>query len=186
MNEHKPKKAWYKRFWAWVGIIVVISLIGSALGQKDTPKLADKSSGSSSTTSEKKPEQTTFNAGDVIEFDNKKVTVSAPERNWDSGNQFIKPDTGNEFIKVQVTIENDSSSDATYGTYDWKLQDSKGVIKDVASATYTLDGALNSGELAQNGKVDGFLVFEVPAGDTGLTLRYSPSFWTDKKVEIKL
>ena len=83
MNNNKPKKAWYKRFWAWAGIIVVISLVGGALGQKDTPKLADKSSGSSSTTSEKKPEQTTFNAGDLIEFDNKKVTVSAAERNWD-------------------------------------------------------------------------------------------------------
>lgn len=187
MNGSKPKKPWYKRFWAWVGIIVLISFVSSALTQRDTSTLANKTSVSSPSTATSKPsEQTTFKAGDVIAFDNKKVTVSAPERNWDSGNEFIKPDSGNEFIKVQVTIENDSNDDASYSTYDWKLQDSNGVIKDVASATYSVDGALNSGQLAKNGKVAGFLIFEVPAGSANLTLRYSPSFWTDKKVEIKL
>ena len=49
-----------------------------------------------------------------------------------------------------------------------------------------VDGGLNSGELVNGGKVSGFMIFEVPTGDTGLTLRYSPSFWTDKKLEIKL
>ena len=187
MSDSKPKKPWYKRFWVWVGIIILISIIGNALTQKDTPKLANQASSSSaSTITNKSPEHATFKAGDVIAFDNKKVTVSAPERNWDSGNEFIKPDSGNEFIKVQVTIENDSNDDASYDAYDWKLQDSNGVIKDVDSATYSVDGALNSGQLAKNGKVDGFLIFQVTSGDTNLTLRYSPSFWNDKKVEIKL
>jgi len=184
-NNGKTKKAWYKRVWVWIGIIVVIGIASSAAAPKDTPKLAsDSSSDNSSTTP--KPEQTTFKAGDVIAFDDKKVTVAAPERNWDSGNQFIKPDSGNEFIKVQVTIENDSKSQASYNTFDWKLQDSQGVIKDVDATAFTVDGALSSGQLAAGGKVSGFLVFQVPANDTGLTLQYSPSFWTDKKVEIKL
>lgn len=112
--------------------------------------------------------------------------MAVPERNWNSGNQFITPQTGNEFLKVQVTIENNSSSEAMYNTFDWKLQDSKGVIKDVATVAYGVDGALNSGQLAPKGKVAGFLVFEVPAGDTGMTLRYSPSFWSERKVEVKL
>ncbi len=180
----KPKKAWYKRVWVWIGIIVVIGIISSAAAPKDNPKLASDSSDNSSTSRES--EQTTFKAGDVIAFDDKKVTVAAPERNWDSGNQYIKPDSGNEFIKVQVAIENDSKSQASYNTFDWKLQDSQGVIKDVDATAYTVDGALNSGQLATGGKVSGFLIFQVPAGDAGLTLQYSPSFWTDKKVEIKL
>ncbi len=183
-NNSKSKKAWYKRVWVWIGIIVVIGIVSSAAAPKDTPKLASDSSNSSETS--KESEQTTFKAGDVIAFDDKKVTVAAPERNWDSGNQFIKPDSGNEFIKVQVTIENDSKSQASYNTFDWKLQDSKGVIKDVDATAYSVDGALNSGQLASGGKVSGFLVFQVPANDAGLTLQYSPSFWTDKKVEIKL
>lgn len=183
-KNNKFKKAWYKRFWVWFGIIVLVGIVANALSPKETPKLANDSS--SPSTSEQKKEQTTFKTGDVIEFDGKKVTVAAPERNWDTGNQFMKPESGNEFVKVQVTIENNSANEASYNTFDWKLQDSKGVIKDVASIAYGVDGALNSGELAPGGKVTGFLVFEVAAGDTGLTLRYNPSFWSDKKIEIKL
>lgn len=96
------------------------------------------------------------------------------------------PGSGNEYVKVQVTIQNNSKGEASYNTFDWKLQDSKGVIKDVSSVAYSVDGALNSGQLAPGGKVVGFLVFEVPTGDSGLTLRYEPAFWSDKKVEIKL
>lgn len=179
------KKPWYKRVWAWIGIVVLLVIVVSALSPKETPKLADGSSGSAST-DQKAAEQTTFKPGDTIEFDGKKVTVAAPERNWNSGNQFITPQTGNEFLKVQVTIENNSTGEAMYNTFDWKLQDSKGVIKDVATVAYGVDGALNTGQLAPKGKVTGFLVFEVPAGDAGLTLRYSPSFWSDRKIEIKL
>lgn len=184
-KNNKPKKAWYKRFWVWVGIIVLVGIVANALSPKETPKFADGAS-SNSSSSEQKKEQATFKTGDVIEFDGKKVTVATPERNWDTGNQFMKPESGNEFVKVQVTIENNSNTEASYNTFDWKLQDSKGVIKDVASIAYGIDGALNSGDLAPGGKVAGFLVFEVPTGDTGLTLRYNPSFWSDKKIEIKL
>ena len=177
------KKRWYKRVWIWVIVVIVLIIAVSASSSKNTPTKVGSGTESSA---EQKSEQTTFKPGDVIEFDQKKVTVAAPERSWNSGNQFIVPQSGNEFVKVQVTIENDSNSEATYNTFDWKLQDSSGVIKDVASAAFSVDGALNSGNLAPKGKVSGFLVFEVPAGDAGLTLRYSPSFWLDKKVEIKL
>lgn len=185
-RNNNSKKPWYKRFWAWLGIIVLIGIIGSAMAPKETAKVADGTSPSTSDSAKQKTEQTVFKPGDVIEFDGKKVTVSAAERNWNSGNQYITPQSGNEFVKLQVTIENNSTSEAMYNSFDWKLQDSKGVIKDVASVIFTVDGALNSGQLAAGGKVAGFLVFEVPAGDTGLTLRYSPSFWSDKKIEIKL
>jgi hypothetical protein len=130
--------------------------------------------------------QTSYKVGDVINFDGKKVTVTSVERNWNSGSQFTTPQSGYEFVKVQITIENDSSNQISYGTYDWQLQDSKGVIKDVAFATYSTDGALGSGDLAPNGKVSGFIIFEVPSGDTGLVLQYSPSFLSDKTLNIKL
>ena len=130
--------------------------------------------------------QASYKVGDVINFDGKKVTVTSVERNWNSGNQLTVPQSGYEFVKVQITIENNSSNQISYSTYDWKLQDSKGVIKDVAFATYGVDGALDSGSLAPKGKVSGFIVFEVPIGDAGLVLQYNPSFWIDKKLEIKL
>jgi len=130
--------------------------------------------------------QKSFKVGDVINFDGKKVTINSVVRNWNSGSEYTAPQSGYEFVKVQITIENDSTNQISYNTFDWKMQDSKGVIKGVAFATYGTDGALDSGYLAPNGKVSGFIIFEVPSGDTGLVLQYSPLFWTDKKLEIKL
>lgn len=37
MDTHKPKKAWYKRVWVWIGIIVLICIIASAASPKNTP-----------------------------------------------------------------------------------------------------------------------------------------------------
>lgn len=130
--------------------------------------------------------QKSFKVGDVINIDGKKVTITSVVRNWNSGNEYILPQSGYEFVKVQVAIENDSSNQISYNTFDWKIKDSKGVIKDVAFVTYSVDGTLESGELAPNGKVSGFIIFEVPSGDTELVLQYNPSFWTDKTLEIKI
>lgn len=180
--DQTTNKPWYKKKRTWLGAIILLVIIVAVASPKDEPSKVSDSKNQSSTSQQ----QTTFNPGDVIAFDGKEVTVSPAERNWNSGNQFITPNSGNEFVKVQVTIENKSSSEASYNTFDWKIRNSNGVIKDVSSTTYSIDNGLESGELAMGGKVSGFLVFEVPEGDQGLVLQYSPSFWSDKKIEIKL
>lgn len=168
-------------------VVIVLGAIASASqsGKNDAKVVNDTTTVQPGEES-KTPEKTTFKVDEVISFNDKEVTVSGVERNWDSGNQFIKPDSGNEYIKVQVTIKNNSSNQISYNTFDWKIKDSEGVIKDVDAMAFGVDGGLNSGELAGNGKVSGFLVFQVPNGDKGLVLQYSPSFWTDKKLEINL
>lgn len=183
-KEQSKKKNWFAKhkILTVIGIVLIIFIIGGVMGSQNqtATKVGDANSGS------KASEQTVFKVGDVISFDNKKVTVTSVERNWDSSNEFIKPSSGNEFVKAQVTIENNSNDQISYNPFDWKRQDSKGVIQSAAVVTFTIDGALNSGELAKNGKVSGFLVFEVPSGDSGLVLHYNPSFWSDKKLEIKI
>ena len=34
-KNNKPKKAWYKRVWVWIGIVVVLAIIASASTPKD-------------------------------------------------------------------------------------------------------------------------------------------------------
>jgi hypothetical protein len=187
------KQNWFARhkFLTVILVIIAIGVVATAFSSSDEPQKVEDGTNTDSAVNapgsgDVAEEQTKFHAGDVIAFDGKEVTVSEATRNWDSGNEFLKPDSGKEWIKVEVTIENKSDSTASYNTFDWKLQDSDGVIKDVDAVAYSVDGALNSGELAPGGKVSGFLVFAVPQDDTGLKLQYSPSFWTDKKVEIEL
>lgn len=189
MKEEKSKN-WFARhkILTVVLALIAIGVIASASGGDKGAEVVNKSSNDQSEQvgSEAAEEKTQFNVGEDISFDSKTVTISNVERNWNSGNQFITPDSGNEYVKVQVDIQNNSNNQVSYNTFDWKIQNSNGVIKDVDSAAFVADGALNSGELAANGKVSGFLVFQVPAGDEGLVLQYSPSFWTSKKLEIKI
>ena len=162
-------------------LAIIIGVVASSASKDNGTKVSNSDNTNSSS-----QEKTDFKIGDTIAFDDKKVIVLSAERNWDSGNEYIKPASGKEYVKVEVSIENNSSNEVSYNTFDWKIQDSNGNITSADSSTYATDGLLGSGDLAAGSKVSGFIVFEVPADDTGLTLRYEPSFWSDKKLEIKL
>lgn len=181
------KQSTVKSVWgiALGGVALIIAIIAISLASAVVDALNDSGSSSTGTgTSETAP--ASYTVGQAIDFDGKKVTVTSVERNWQSGNEYIVADSGNEYVKVQVAIENNSNSRVSYDTFDWKIQDSKGVIQDVDINTYSVDGGLNGGELAPDGKVSGFMVFQVPAEDSGLVISYNPSFFGDKKIEIKL
>lgn len=171
-----------------VSIIVAVYMLSAATTAIDEAVNSTGTTSNGSTGQEEngEPAQTIFGVDEAISFDGKTVTVSGVERNWYSGNQYIAPDSGNEYVKVQVEIKNDSNNQISYNVFDWKIKNSDGNIKDVDSTAFMTDGGLNSGELAEGGRVSGFLVFQAPNGDEGLVLQYSPSFWTDRKLEIKL
>lgn len=181
-SSNKESKApVYKKWWFWVIIVIVIAAIAGVGSSK--PQIVGTNDGSSSQNTSNKE---VFSVGDIIAYDNKEITVVSVTRNYNTGNQFLHPDEGKEFIKVSVKIENKSNDKISYGTWDWEIQDSDGDIKSVAGIQYATDGALGSGDLAAGGKKSGDLYFEVPAGDTGLVLHYKSSFWSSKTVDIKL
>ena len=180
-SKQKSKKPIYKKWWFWlIIVIIIIGVSSSQSGNKDATKVGENGSTS------QKSEQTKFKVGDVIAFDNKEITVKSVDRNYSSGNDYIKPSDGKEFIKVNVLIENKSDDKVSFNTFDWKVQDSNGVIESQNGNAImaTSDDSLGSGDLAKGGKKSGSIVFEVPKGDAGLVLHYQPSFWSDKAIEI--
>ncbi|MBH2007299.1 DUF4352 domain-containing protein [Candidatus Saccharibacteria bacterium] len=186
MNGNNNKKPWYKRFWVWVLIIIVIGGIGSAAGgnKGDTPT----STTNGTTVSETKtPEdKTEFAVGETASFDDKSITITDVQRNYDTGNQFAQPESGKEFVLVTVEMANNSKNSMDYNTFEFKLQDSNGVQLN-ESFTALSEGKLNSGSLAPSGKVTGKLAYEVPKDDAGLKLLYqSFSFFSNKAVTFSL
>lgn len=163
-------------------------------GIKDdgSPSKISDSSNNTSEANNSQQETTTeeapgvYNVGDVISFDNKEVTATKVEKNYNTGNEYIKPKSGKKFIKVSVKIENKSNNDISVSCYDFKVQDSNGVINTCSSETWSLDDRLDSTNLAPNGKIAGSIIFEVPSNDSDLKLIYTPSFFLNKKIEIKL
>ena len=116
-------------------------------------------------------EKTDFAVGDVISYEGREVTVVSVERNYNSNNEFYQPESGKEFVKVSIKIENKSSEKLSYNSYDWELQDSDGDIQSIdAGLQFTVDGALDSGDLAPNGKKSADLYFQVPKDDANLML----------------
>lgn len=130
----------------------------------------------------------TYTVGQAIDLGDRTVTATSVERNWTPSSEYVTAaEDGKEYVKVNLSIKNTSSDDQiSYNAFEWTVQDSKGVITDIDSAVFLVDGALNSGELAPNGELNSFVVFQVPAGDTGLVLGYSPSIFTDDTIRITL
>lgn len=184
----KYEKTFYKKAWFWIVIVVIIA-IGSQYKQPE--KVGENknsgSNGSSQTqnSEKKKEEKTEFNVGDIIAFDGKELTVEKVERNWNSGNSYLKPKDGKEYVKVSVKIENKSETEMNYNVFEFKAEDSNGAAENADMQTYSLPDSLGSGDLVKGGKKSGSMIFEVPAGSS-LKLHYQPSFWSNKKVIVNL
>ena len=188
-SKTKSEKPFYKKAWFWIVIVVIIA-IGSQYKQPE--KVGENknsgSNGSSQTqkVESKKEEKTEFNVGDIIAFDGKELTVEKVERNWNSGNSYLNPKDGKEYVKVSVKIENKSETEMNYNVFEFKAEDSNGAAESVSwMATYSLPDSLDSGKLVKGGKKSGSMIFEVPAGSS-LKLHYQPSFWSNKKVVVNL
>ena len=187
-SKTKSEKPFYKKAWFWIVIVVIIA-IGSQYKQPE--KVGEnknlESNGSSQTqnSEKKKEEKTEFNVGDIIAFDGKELTVEKVERNWNSGNAYLKPKDGKEYIKVSVKIENKSETEMNYNVFEFKAEDSNGAAENANMQTYSLPDSLGSGDLVKGGKKNGSMIFEVPAGSS-LKLHYQPSFWSNKKVIVNL
>lgn len=167
-----------------IGLILIV-IIGGAIASKSSnpKKVGESNSSTSSKHSSEKDEKTEFKAGDVISFEGRELVVESVERNYKTGNEFIKPKDGKEYVKVNVKIENKSSEKLSYNTFDFKMEDTNGAIESPTFVSTTND--LSSGELAKGGKKIGSVVFEVPA-NSKLKMHYQPSFWSNKDVIINM
>ena len=187
-SKTKSEKPFYKKAWFWIVIVVIIA-IGSQYKQPEkvgeNKNSGSKGSSQTQNSEKKKEEKTEFNVGDIIAFDGKELTVEKVERNWNSGNAYLKPKDGKEYVKVSVKIENKSETEMNYNVFEFKAEDSNGAAENADMQTYSLPDSLGSGDLVKGGKKSGSMIFEVPAGSS-LKLHYQPSFWSNKKVIVNL
>ncbi|MBQ6130592.1 DUF4352 domain-containing protein [Candidatus Saccharibacteria bacterium] len=181
------KKPVYKQWWFWVIIVVVLLGIGATSSSNENDKKSETNTSEQGSPSSSTAENTNeYKVGDTISSNGSEVVVTSVERNFSTGNMFVEPEAGKEYVKVNISITNTGNSTSYVAATSWQMQDSNGVIRDYDfSATAMIDGALNSVELASGGKLTGALVFEVPQGDTGLVLQYKPSFLS-KTILIRL
>lgn len=184
----QPKPPIYKKWWFWAIIIIAVIAIGGGIGSssQDPQKIGE--GGGSESTKDSPTEKNIFKVNDVIKLDGYEVVVSQVERDYQSSNQFIKPNDGNEFIRIHVEVKNNSSDKKSYNYTDWELEDANGALTSVDIAGYSADDSgLGYGDLTSGGKKTGTLVFQIPKGQTGLKLHYKPTWsFNDKEAIIEL
>lgn len=184
----KKEGNWFARHKILTGVmaLVLVGIIAAAASSSDEATNQKSDSSQNDTNAKDSDSKTEYVVGDTIKLDDRDVIVTKVKRNYSTGNQFAKPESGNEFVLVTIKVKNTSDSSIDYNSYNFKLQDSEGVQKDEDISVLS-EGQLNSGSLATGGKVSGKIGFQVKKGDKKLALLYSePSLFSDKSITIKL
>ena len=168
--------------------IVAAIILGSlAIGMTGCGGSSEPTKDNSTKQEEQKKEEkkTEFKIGETINLDNMILIVESKEIS--QGTEFEKPKDGQEFVVVKIKIENKKDKNISYNPFDFKLQNSKGQIVDKGIITIDNKTALQSGNLAPGGHVEGTIAFEAPKGDTGLQLQYTGNMFDDNaKITVNL
>lgn len=173
-----------------VGIIVIIlfatvGFLGNDSKSTPTSDTAKKVGEVTAPTSQTE-QQKEFNILDKIDFEKRILTVNSIQRNYiESGSYSFTPEANQEFVLVNVTIENNSDKPISFNTFDFQIENSNGVRTSSAFVGKVTD-ELHSGDLAVNGKLTANIAYEVKKDEKGLKLIFKPSFLSDREVKILL
>ncbi|MEX1447800.1 DUF4352 domain-containing protein [Enterococcus sp. C76] len=168
-------------FGVFVGAIVIIGIICAfAFGgseKNETTKVTTQSSSDNILSEE-------YHVGDTVSYKGYEIKVNSV--NYSDGNEYEIPDTGKQYVIMNVTITNNTGEKQSYNPYDFKLN-ANGNATDVDELV-TDDIAkdeLHSGDLDNGASVTGNLVGQADP-NAKLKLQYETSIWNDKTVDISL
>lgn len=185
-NSEKPKKKFYKRWWFWVLAVVVLLIIIGVSGSSTPQKVGENQTGGSQPSSNGSQAQT-FKVGDQIKLGDSIVTVNKVE--YSQGSQYVHPSSGNEWVDLNITIENTGNSQQYVTTLgQMYVRDGEGnsyqvspTDKVMQNPGFGLDGAV----IAKS-KRTGWVGFEVPKGATGLQFQYNGSIFGGGNILVDL
>jgi hypothetical protein len=101
----------------------------------------------------------------------------------DGGSAVLKPDDGNEYLLLSVTIENTGDKEEHISTFFANIKDSEGNEHDATYGPHVVDPL--DGAVAPGATIEGMMGFEVPEDATGLVFVYDPPL-DDNTLELQL
>ncbi|WP_341784666.1 DUF4352 domain-containing protein [Lactococcus garvieae] len=154
-------------------------------------KVAKKvdNSGSSQTSDKKESEKVSFKVGETADIDGVQFKINKVD--YSQGSSYSTPDSGNQFVLVNVTITNTSDETTDYNPYDFKIDDNGNQTN---LSEYLMDengndpvsDPLNSGSLAKGGSVTGTMVGQAKIGNKYKLIYTGNMFLKDDKVTFEL
>ncbi len=182
-NQQGAKKKFYKRWWFWGLVLVVLIIIGAS----SSPSSEKVGSNGIAAAPAQQTAQTTYKVGDQIQLGSSVITVNSVS--YSDGGQFTSPSAGNEWLDLNITIQNTSSSQQYVTTLGQMfVRDAQGnsyqvtaTDKELSNPSSSLDGAIIA-----NSKRTGWVGFEIPKTATGLQFQYNGSIWGGGTVLVDL
>lgn len=145
--------------------------------EKEKAKTKTDSEEDSSTETDTDGEiQNEFKVGDVVETSDLKISFTGADE-YTSDNEFLQPEDGNVYYKMDFEFENISDSDQYVSSFNFKCYADGYDMEQSYMDGMDLDATLSSGK-----KTKGSVFFEVPEDSKEITLEYETNFWTENKV----
>ena len=175
--------------WIIIAVIVLV-LIGAMAGggsENEETKPADTDSQSVETVEnseavqdavqeEEQEVSNEFSVGDIVETSDLKISYLSAEE-YVSDNEFLQPEDGNVYYKMEFEFENIGKSDAYVSSFDFNCYADGYDMAQSYLESMDLDATLSAGK-----KTKGSLVFEVPEDAESVILEYETNFWTEDKI----
>lgn len=180
-----------KKILIGIGALFLIMIIVAAVGGGGTQpkKVGDVPTEAQETPAPQPTEeaQTEYKVGDKIQLGKAIVTVNNVE--YSQGGTYNKPSEGNEWVNLNITIENTDSSDQFVTTLGQMfIRDGEGNSYQVAVTDKTIENPSFGldGNIIANSKRTGWVGFEINKGATGLKFVYKGSMWGGGTITIDL
>ena len=191
-----PTRKWIFGYGLLVCIVCFI-LLGATYSNPDKPTLSNTNESTAENSEAPKADntptknaepvdKTEFAAGETIQLKNHTLKVNSVNKNYSSGNQFIKPsDSNNSYVLLDVTFVNTSQNDdLPINSYGFKLEDETGTKRDTTFGV--VDGSLQSVTLAKGGTTSGKILFEAKRNSSVLKLYYTPGIFGGSEITVNL
>lgn len=175
------KKPFYKRVWFWLVVVVLVVIVAAGMGGSGSSDSSDKSASSSSSSAT--PLDKVYKVGQTASYKGYKIKVNSVS--YSSGNEYEQPDSGKQYVIVNVTITNNTDESQDYNPYDFKLN-ADGNNTDLDEIYTDVDNTLNAGSLDKGASVTGNMVGQASTSVSKLQLQYQTSVWNDKTVKFDL
>lgn len=146
----KVKKPFYKKWWVWVIVIIVIGGIASGGGESDTTSTDSQTANTTPKEESPKQEATkkevekTYKIGDVVKVGDMEYTIIAKSTAAQVGPSVLPTKASGKFLVLDVTLKNNGNEAVTVDSSFFKLKRGE--------KTYEAD---NAGSMSANQKEDG-------------------------------
>ncbi len=174
-----------KKILMGIGVLFLILIVVAAVGGGGTQP---KKVGEVSKDGQEAPTpQTEYKVGDKVQLGKAIVMINSVE--YSQGGTYHKPSEGNEWVNLNITIENTDSSDQYVTTLgqmfirDGEENSYQVAVTDktIENPTFGLDGTIIA-----SSKRTGWVGFEINKGAAGLKFVYKGSMWGGGTITIDL